>query len=106
MKEKSHRTTAGAMEAVSRRIHTPWRGGSMATECIAQVAFQGQGFAKPLVARFDVPDASTDGGLILLKALDSQLGLTERLAALSRRRARPGQGRARDDRAAAATDLQ
>jgi hypothetical protein len=45
------------------------------------VTFQGDGFAKPVVARFDLPDASTDGGLLLLKALDTQLGLTERLAA-------------------------
>ena len=53
----------------------------MATDCIAQVTFQGEGFAKPIVARFDQPDASTDGGLLLLKALDTQLGLTARLAA-------------------------
>jgi hypothetical protein len=53
----------------------------MATDCITQVTFQGDGFAKPIVARFDLPDASTDGGLMLLKALDTQLGLTERLAA-------------------------
>jgi hypothetical protein len=45
------------------------------------VTFQGDGFAKPIVARFDLPDASTDGGLMLLKALDTQLGLTEGLAA-------------------------
>ena len=53
----------------------------MATHCIAQLTFQGQHFPKPVVARFDVPHASSDGGAILLKALDAQLGLTERLAA-------------------------
>jgi hypothetical protein len=53
----------------------------MATDCIAQVAFPGDGFVKPVVARFDQPQASTDGGLVLLKALDRQLGVTERLAA-------------------------
>jgi Transposase DDE domain group 1 len=53
----------------------------MATDCITQVTFQGDGFAKPVVARFDQPQASTDGGLVLLKALDRHLGLTERLAA-------------------------
>ncbi len=53
----------------------------MATDCITQVTFQGDGFAKPVIARFDRPDASTDGGLLLLKALDTRLGLTERLAA-------------------------
>src|SRR6266540_5462271 len=52
----------------------------MATDCITQVTFQGDGFAKPVVARFDRPEASTDGGLVLLKALDTQLGVTARLA--------------------------
>src|SRR2546427_4793937 len=69
------------MKAVSRRFNTPSRGGSMATDCITQVIFQGEGFAKSVVARFDLPDASTDGGLVLFKALDTELGLTERLAA-------------------------
>ncbi len=53
----------------------------MATDCIPQVTFQGDGFPKPIVARFDQPDASSDGGLVLVKALDTQLGLTARLAA-------------------------
>ena len=53
----------------------------MATDCITQVTFQGDRFAKRVVARFDQPDASTDGGLVLLKALDTALGLTARLAA-------------------------
>jgi hypothetical protein len=52
----------------------------MATDCITQVTFQGDGFAKPVVARFDLPDASADGGLVLFKALDTELGLTRRLA--------------------------
>jgi hypothetical protein len=45
------------------------------------VTFQGDGFPKPVVARFDLPDASGDGGLVLFKALDTELGLTRRLAA-------------------------
>ena len=53
----------------------------MATDCIPQVTFPGDGFAKPVVARFDQPQASTDGGLVLVKALDTQLGLSERVAA-------------------------
>src|SRR5882724_7412141 len=53
----------------------------MATDCIAQVTFPGEGFATPVVARFDLPHASTDGGLVLFKALDTELGLTRRLAA-------------------------
>jgi hypothetical protein len=44
------------------------------------VTFQGDRFAKPVVARFDLPDASADGGLVLFKALDTELGLTRRLA--------------------------
>ena len=52
----------------------------MATDCITQVTFQSDGFAKPVVARFDQPQASTDGGLVLVKAVDTQLGLTERVA--------------------------
>jgi hypothetical protein len=53
----------------------------MATDCITQVTFQGDGFPKPVVARFDLPDASADGGLLLFKALDTELGLSRRLAA-------------------------
>jgi hypothetical protein len=37
-------------------------------------------FAKPLVAQFDTPQLSSDGGAILLKAVDERLGLTARLA--------------------------
>jgi hypothetical protein len=44
------------------------------------VTFHGDGFPKPVVACFDVPEASADGGLVLLKALDTELGLTRRLA--------------------------
>jgi hypothetical protein len=69
------------LEAVSTRFEAPTRGGSMATDCIAHVTFQSEGFAKSVVARFDRPDASSDGGLVLFKALDIELGLTERLAA-------------------------
>ena len=38
-------------------------------------------FDKPLVASFDTPHQSSDGGAILLKAIDDELGLTARLAA-------------------------
>jgi Transposase DDE domain group 1 len=37
-------------------------------------------FKKPVVAQFDQPHASSDGGAILLKACDERLGLTNRLA--------------------------
>src|SRR2546426_893140 len=62
----------------------------MATDGIAQVTFQGDGFAKPVVARFDRPNASTDGGLVLFKALDTALGLTQRLAACLEDAREPG----------------
>jgi hypothetical protein len=53
----------------------------MATACIAQVAFRFEPKDKPVVAAFDIPDASSDGGLVLLKGVDTQLGLTKRLTA-------------------------
>jgi len=37
-------------------------------------------FSKSVVATFDQPDSSTDGGAVLLKAVDDELELTERLA--------------------------
>jgi len=37
-------------------------------------------FGKFVVARFDQPDSSSDGGALLLKACDERLGLSEALA--------------------------
>jgi hypothetical protein len=37
-------------------------------------------FGKRLVAQFDQPHGSSDGGALLLKACDERLGLTERLS--------------------------
>src|SRR6266702_2754707 len=53
----------------------------MATACIPQITFGFEPKAKPVVATFDLPHASQDGGAILLKGIDTQLGLTKRLAA-------------------------
>jgi len=53
----------------------------MATECIAQVTFEFDPKSKPVVAIFDVKHASSDGGAVLLKGIDTQFGLTKRLAA-------------------------
>src|SRR6266540_5766933 len=53
----------------------------MATEYIAQVTFKFEPKSKPIVATFDTEHASSDGGAILLKGIDSQLALTKRLAA-------------------------
>ena len=52
----------------------------MATACIPQVTFGFESKGKPVVARFDQPHASSDGGAILLKSVDTHLGLTRRLA--------------------------
>jgi hypothetical protein len=62
----------------------------MATACIAQSVLQVHGISKPIVARFDQPHASSDGGALLLKALDDRLGLTWRLASALRDRRQPG----------------
>lgn len=40
-----------------------------------------EGFGKRLIARFDQPASSSDGGAILLKACDKRLGLIDALAA-------------------------
>ncbi len=53
----------------------------MATDCIPQVTFKFHPKAKPVLAAFDMAHASSDGGALLLKALDTQWGLTQRLAA-------------------------
>ena len=53
----------------------------MATDCMPQVTFEFQGLRQPVVARFDQTHASSDGGAVLLKAVDERLGLRQRLAA-------------------------
>ena len=65
----------------------------MATACIAQVTFGFEPKGKPLVATFDQAHASTDGGAILLKSLDTQLQLSKRLAGCLVDRRQPGKGR-------------
>jgi len=62
----------------------------MATACIAHSALQVHGISKPIIAKFDQPHASSDGGAILLKAIDDRLGLTWRLASAIRDRRQPG----------------
>ena len=53
----------------------------MAEQVVAQTLLFPTLFDKPLVATFDTPHQSSDGGAILLKAIDDALGLTSRLAA-------------------------
>ena len=62
----------------------------MATACIAHSALRVHGISKPIVARFDQPHASSDGGAVLVKAVDDRLGLTVRLASAVRDRRQPG----------------
>jgi hypothetical protein len=52
----------------------------MATACIPQITFGFEPKGKPIVAAFDQPHSSSDGGAVLLKSLDTQLQLTKRLA--------------------------
>jgi hypothetical protein len=58
IEEHEHDEDRDAIEAVSRRSRAAEQGGSMATDCIRQVTFEGEGFPKPVVARFDLPDAT------------------------------------------------
>jgi hypothetical protein len=62
----------------------------MATACIAQSTLRVHGNCKPIVARFDQPHASSDGGALLLKLVDDQLGLTWQVAHALRDRRQPG----------------
>src|SRR5258708_13568559 len=62
----------------------------MATDCIAQVTFNFDPKRKPVAAAFDAEHASSDGGAILLKGIDTHLGLTKRLAAGLQDERQPG----------------
>lgn len=53
----------------------------MATQCVAQLGFDIQGFRQEVVARFDAEYGSSDGGAVLLKQLDDRLQLSKKLAA-------------------------
>ena len=76
----------------------------MATACIPQITFGFEPKGKPIVATFDQPHASSDGGAVLLKSLDTQLELTSAWPAAWRTRA-AGQGAASDPGVGAATRL-
>jgi len=62
----------------------------MATVCITHSALRVHGISKPIIARFDQPQASSDGGALLLKVVDDRLGLTWRLASAIRDRRQAG----------------
>ncbi len=50
------------------------------TQVTTQSVLFGEDFCRPVTVSFDQPDSSSDGGAILLKMLDNQLSLTDRLA--------------------------
>jgi len=62
----------------------------MATACIAQSTLRVHGNCKPIIARFDQPHASSDGGALLLKLVDDRLTLTAQVARALRDRRQPG----------------
>jgi DDE family transposase len=62
----------------------------MATACIAQSTVRVHGNCRPIVARFDQPHASSDGGALLLKLVDDQLDLTAQMTRALRDRRQPG----------------
>src|SRR5919109_1746527 len=62
----------------------------MATACIAQSTLRVHGISKPILATFDQPHASSDGGAVLLKMIDDRLGLTWHLASALRDPRQPG----------------
>jgi hypothetical protein len=62
----------------------------MATDCIPQVTFKFDPKRRPVVATFDAEHASSDGGAILLKGIDTQFELTKRVAACLEDERQPG----------------
>jgi hypothetical protein len=54
------------------------------TQSTTQSVLFAEQFHKPVTATFDQPDSSSDGGTILLRAVDQKLSLTERLGACVR----------------------
>src|SRR5437879_10263223 len=64
----------------------------MATTCIAHSALRVHRISKPIIAKFDQPHASSDGGAILLKPVPDRLGLPWRLASATRDGRQPGKG--------------
>ncbi len=61
----------------------------MADDTTTQCVLFPELFRKSLVVRFDQHNGSSDGGAVLLKAIDLRLGLTERLAGCLRDRRDP-----------------
>lgn len=67
------------IKQVTKQVLRAQRGFSMTQDTTHSVLFP-ELFSKPVLASFDQPDSSSDGGAILLKAIDTELQLTARLA--------------------------
>ena len=105
MKEKSHRASQrcyrSGVETLLRTHARRLDGYSLYTANHLRVPRARQ----PIVARFDQPHASSDGGAVLLKALDTQLGLTRAAGRRLTDARQPGKVAARADRVGAAARL-
>jgi len=60
------------------------------TQSTTQPVLFGTHFHRPVTVAFDQPDSSSDGGAVLLKAVDKNLSLTERLEKTIRDSRQPG----------------
>ena len=65
----------------------------MRADCLKQSVLFPDLIDRDLVARFDDPAGTSDGGAILLKAVDRKLGLTEAVVAALADRRQPGKVR-------------
>ena len=62
------------------------------TQFTTQSVLFSEEFHKPVTVTFDQPDSSSDGGAVLLKAVDNKLSLTEQLHACMNAFRQPGKG--------------
>ena len=67
-------------KTVAKRVFPHMRGLHVRDDTTRQSVVFKDLFGTAVVARFDQPDSSSDGGALLLKACDERLGLTEALA--------------------------
>jgi hypothetical protein len=67
-------------------VQIRYRGGHTTTECLLFPDI----FDRPVVAKFDQRQGSSDGGAVLLKAANQRLGLTSALAACLKEERQPG----------------
>src|SRR5882672_12839126 len=90
MKEESHRASEVCEKSVDKTTHRTKPRRLDGHSLYSAQRPPGPWDSKPIIAKFDQPHASSDGGAILLKAVDDRLGLTWRLASAIRDRRQPG----------------